>query len=153
MKRAIWKLSGNRSVEGTDLGLLHFSVLIVLVVPLDGAYAGKVGFAEVLLNSGCGEDGVGNALGDIHQEGGGVIASDVAGTGDKVDSAKVAVLHDLAPMGAILAVTSSGETHAVGVGALFDGPLDGLFDAASIDNSGPLTLGRDSALGIATGAS
>lgn len=137
------ELADDLLIKGADLGFLEGAVLVVLGVPGDGSDAGEGGAGEVLLDSGGGKDGFGNVLGDEHGVGLGEVFADVAGAGDEEESAEVSVLHDLAPVGFVFAEAGAAEAHAVGVGSLFDGPLDGALDAALIDDSGPATEGGD----------
>ena len=77
--------------------------MIVFGLPFNGAHAGEGGFAEVALYScGC-EDGVGDALGDIHEEGVRVVSFSVAGSGDEINPTEGAVLHDFAPVRLVFA--------------------------------------------------
>ena len=136
----------NPEVEGADFRLVDPSLAVMLGLPFDRTLAGKGGPAEVALDAGSGKDGVGNVLGGAHLDGDGLVPGKVPGAGDEMNSAEGSVFHQLSPVRAVVAQAGTGEAHAVGVGALLDGPLHGLLDMGHGDHAGPAGLRGESRL-------
>lgn len=135
---AVGELCRDGGVEGADFRFLHDAILVMLVVPLDRSDAGEFSFGQVFLNASSSKDSVGDALRDVHEEGVGVVACDIASSRDEEEAAKVAVFHYFAPVGTVITKAPAGKAHAVGVSALFDSPFDRLLNAVSVNDASPL---------------